>query len=92
MKIVYLQSAVQDIGWFRPYYKSVFPSGSERAGKQLKSIQALLAENPYIGHPSEGFDDVRELVITKTPFTLIYRVTSQQIEILRLWDNRQGGV
>jgi hypothetical protein len=33
---------------------------------------------------------VREFSIPRTPFLLIYRVTPAQIEVLRLWDMRQG--
>ena len=90
MRIVFLPSAAQDLAWFRYYYLSVFPEGSQNAGKHFKAIKQLLAANPYIGSPSEGHDSIRELPIARTPFTLIYRVSETQIEILRLWDNRQG--
>lgn len=90
MKIVYLEDAVQDIQWFRYYYRSVFPEGSTKARAQLMAIQNMLAANPYAGHPSETHQKVRELSIPRTPFTLIYRVMPTRIEILRLWDTRQG--
>ncbi|MFY2822452.1 type II toxin-antitoxin system RelE/ParE family toxin [Ruegeria sp. MALMAid1280] len=90
MKIVFLEDTVRDIQWFRYYYTSVFPEGSERARAQLKAIQLTLAANPYAGHPSDARQDVRELSVPRTPFTLIYRVMATQIEILRLWDTRQG--
>lgn len=90
MKIVFLESAAQDIQWFRYYYRSVFPEGSTRAGTQMKAIQKTLAANPYAGRPSDTRKIVRELSIPRTPFTLIYRVMPSQIEILRLWDTRQG--
>lgn len=90
MKIVFLQDAAQDIRWFRYYYQSVFPEGSAKARAQLRAVQVTLAANPYAGHPSEVRVDVRELSIPRTPFTIIYRVVPTQIEILRLWDTRQG--
>ncbi|MCE0506640.1 MULTISPECIES: type II toxin-antitoxin system RelE/ParE family toxin [unclassified Roseivivax] len=90
MKIVFLEDAARDIQWFRYYYVSVFPEGSAKARAHLKAIQQTLAANPYAGHPSELHADLRELSIPRTPFTLIYRVTATRIEILRLWDNRQG--
>lgn len=91
MKLVYLEEAAQDIAWFRYYYRSVFPEGSAKARAHLKAIQQTLAANPYAGHPSETRPDLRELSIPRTPFTLIYRITQTQIEVLRLWDDRQGG-
>lgn len=90
MKIVFLESTVRDIQWFRYYYQSVFPEGSAKARARLRAIQVTLATNPYIGHPSETRAGLRELPIPRSPFTLIYRVTPDRIEILRLWDNRQG--
>mgnify|MGYP000129381387 CR=1 FL=1 len=32
----------------------------------------------------------KDLLLGTSPFTLIYRVAPNQIEILRLWDTRQG--
>lgn len=90
MRVVYLESAARDIAWFRYYYRSIFPEGSDSARTNLWALQRLLAANPYIGHPSEDRDGVRGFAVKKTPFTVIYRVTREQIEILRLWDNRQG--
>lgn len=90
MKIVFLEDAARDIRWFRFYYQSVFPEGSSKARANLKAIQKTLAANPYAGHPGDTREDVRELSIPRTPFSLIYRVTPAQIEVLRLWDTRQG--
>lgn len=90
MKIVFLEDTAQDFQWFRFYYRTVFPEGSAKARAHLMAIQATLAANPYIGRPSDVGHDLRELLIPRTPFSLIYRVTSTRIEVLRLWDSRQG--
>lgn len=91
MKVIFLASTVQDLKWFRHYYRAVFSEGSEKAGAHFKAAIATLSANPYVGKPSEPTPDVRELSIPRTPFTIIYRVTPLQIEVLRLWDTRQGG-
>ncbi len=90
MKIVFLESTAQDIQWFRFYYHSVFPAGSAKVGDKLKAIQATLAANPYAGHPGDTRKTVREFSIPRTPFVVIYRVMPTRIEVLRLWDTRQG--
>lgn len=92
MKIVYLISAAEDINWFRHYYKIIFPDGSKKVYRQIKVSEEMLLANPYIGHASDINKSIRELHIPKTPFTLIYRVTDTQIEILRLWDERQSDI
>ncbi len=91
MRIVYLPSTRRDLSWFRYYYRAVFPEGDARARDQFKATQALLGANPYVGRPAEDHSGVHELPILRTPFLLIYRVTDAQIEVLRLWDTRQGG-
>lgn len=91
MRLVYLPSAVRDVAWFRFYYRAVFPAGDRNARNNLRAVQDLVKANPYIGRPSPDRDGVRELHVRKTPFTMIYRVAPEQIEILRLFDGRQGG-
>lgn len=89
MKLVYLPTAAQDIAWFRQYYENVFPDGRIRAITQLKSIEVHLLANPHLGSASKSYPEVRELHIARTPYSVFYRVTQKQIEVLRLWDERQ---
>ena len=91
MKIVFLASTVRDLKWFRHYYRAVFAEGSEKAGAHFRAALATLSANPHAGRRSEPEMEVRELSIPRTPFIIIYRVTPLQIEVLRLWDTRQGG-
>ena len=88
MQIIYLDSSVEDLIWFRHYYKMIFPSGDENARRQVRSIEQLLLDNPDIGHPTHR-RDIREFSIPKTPFSFIYRHKSEVIEIIRVWDERQ---
>ena len=88
MKLVFLASTVKDLRWFKTYYESVFPDGRAREENQFRSLQELLKANPYIGHPSGTGDDVRELHVPRTPFTFLYRLRDDRIEILRVVDTR----
>ncbi|MCH2189148.1 type II toxin-antitoxin system RelE/ParE family toxin [Candidatus Gracilibacteria bacterium] len=88
MKIVYLPSSISDLEWMKQYYESVFPEGSIQAYRHVLALEGLLQQNPFIGNKTEH-DDVREIPIRKTPFSLIYRVTDHQIQILRVWDQRR---
>ena len=90
MKIVFLKSAARDIAWFRHYYRAVFPEGRQNAKVQMRKIQTLLAANPQLGKPSEHGTEEREFSVPRTPFSLVYRVMPDQIEVIRLWDERQG--
>ena len=83
MRIVYLASARADIAWMRDYYRGVFPEGRKRARERLKAAERLLSAQPRVGHPT-GVPDVFEHVIARTPFSLIYRLASDRVEILRV--------
>lgn len=91
MKVVFLESTVQDLKWFRHYYRAVFSEGADKAGAHFKAAIATLEANPFAGRRGEPQMEIRELSIPRTPFTIVYRVTPLQIEVLRLWDTRQGG-
>ena len=88
MRVVYLASARDDLSWLRQYYREVFPDGAARALKHLLAAEGLLRTNPFIGRHT-GIGDSRELHIARTPFSLIYRVREDRIEVLRVWDGRR---
>jgi plasmid stabilization system protein ParE len=88
MRVVYLDSALSDIQWSRHYYSSVFPEGRRNSGARIRKAVASLQANPYLGHPTDEAD-VLEFVIARTPFSTLYRVRNNTLEVLRLWDNRQ---
>jgi plasmid stabilization system protein ParE len=88
MRVVYLDSALSDIQCWRHYYSRVFPEGRRNSGARIRKVVASLQANPYLGHPTDE-TDVREFVIARTPFSILYRVRNDTLEVLRLWDNRR---
>lgn len=87
MKLVYLPTAFSDVVWMRRYYRDVFPQGAKKAREHLFAIERLIMENPHIGQP---FRAGREIPITRTPFTMIYRVRGDTIEVVHVWDARRN--
>jgi plasmid stabilization system protein ParE len=87
VKIVFLPSADTGVRWFTRYYRTAFPEGGRSAQAQMARTLAVLADNPCIGYPylDKG---LREYSIRRTPFSLLYRIAEDRIEILRLWDKR----
>ncbi len=90
MKLVFLASSKADFRWFKHYYMSVFPEGWAKADNQFLSLIRTLKANPHIGQPSDIVEGTRVFPILKTPFSLVYRVKEDRIEVLRLIDNRSG--
>ena len=88
MNLVFLPSTRSDLLWMRTYYTSVFPAGARRAAEHYRTTCSVIRDNPLIGHPVEGIHEVREFAIQRTPFSVIYRVVDDRIEVLRIWDRR----
>ena len=87
MRIVFLRSARSDLDWFRDYYSRIFREGGKNAATRYKATKKALAAYPAIGQESDE-PGLRELPIPKTPFSIIYRITDSEIQVLRLWDQR----
>ena len=87
MRLGYLPSAARDLTWVRHYDRQVSPEGAASARARILAVEALLRRNPHAGHPTHR-DDVRRLPIARTPFSMVYRVTAERIEILRVIDDR----
>ena len=88
MNLVFLPSARTDLLWMRAYFARVFPGGAKRTAEQYIRTSRVVRGNPLVGHLVEGTAGVREFPIPRTPFSFIYRVVDDRIEVLRLWDQR----
>lgn len=88
MQIVYLPSTRAGLAWLRRDYATVFPAGSARAKQRFHAMERVLRKYPQAGY-STTVAGVRRLVIPRTPFSLVYRVTAERIEILDVRDDRR---
>lgn len=88
MQIKYLDAALDDMIWFRHYYTKVFSAGKQNARTRLLKTEQLIAQNPSIGEADEQLAGVREYPIPGIPFTVLFRLMSDSIEILRIYDQR----
>jgi plasmid stabilization system protein ParE len=90
MKVIYLTQALRDMSWVRKYYSDVFPAGRSNARSQLRKTETLISGNPFVGHSSETVSGAHEFHVSRTPFSFLYRVTKDHIEIVRVIDNRSN--
>ena len=89
MKLVFLPSTRTDLLWMRACYARVFPGGAKRAAERYIRASRLVLNNPLVGHLLvEGMAGIREFPIPRTPFSFIYRVVDDRIEVLRVRDQR----
>lgn len=88
MKIKFLASSKPDLRWFKQYYTKTFPAGRENANRQYRAFLLLLRESPGIGRAVEDEKNTREYPIPRTPFTVLYRIMPEHIEVMRVYDQR----
>ena len=88
MEVVHLATASKTCNGFVANYAEVFPEGRGHARAGLLKTEALIAENPFVGHVTGDDADVREFPVARTPFSFLYRVNNDRIEILRVFDQR----
>lgn len=72
----------------RTCYAHVFPGGAKHAADPYRRICGIIRENPLVGRPVEEIEGVREFSIPRTPFSFVYRIVEDRIEVLRVWDQR----
>ena len=87
MKILYLPGALKDLVWFTRYYTVVFAQGRKNAVAHYRVSEKLIADNPFVGKQIEG-TALRKLMISKTPFSIAYKIQRQEIIIHRIIDQR----
>ncbi|MCH2189054.1 type II toxin-antitoxin system RelE/ParE family toxin [Candidatus Gracilibacteria bacterium] len=90
MKIVWLPLAREDMEQTYEYYHDV--AGPEIAQNQLQKIvhaARIFKEHPYVGVMNEADDEVFEWHIPNTSYTLPYCVVDNEVQILRVFDDRQ---
>ena len=88
MQIKFLDETKADLRWFKQYYSQVFPARRTKADQQYRALLILLKSQPRVGHLDEEWPDVFEYPLPGTPFTVLYRIKDQTIEIMRLYDQR----
>jgi toxin ParE1/3/4 len=88
MRIVWTWPATQDLEHQIRHIAKENPSAAREQLRRIRSQYPALARHPELGHPGR-VPETRELVISRTPFLLVYRITAAQIEILRMLHGAQ---
>ena len=61
---------------------------ANRVCRQIYNAIQTLRLHPHIGRPGTE-EGTRELVITKSPYIVVYRLQSEAVQILRIWHGAQ---
>lgn len=89
MPIVWLPVAVQDVIHIRTYIGEEAPNSAKEIGQRIDQAVNRLSTMPSMGRPGRIYG-TRELIISGTPYLVVYRVKNQRVEILRVLHGRQS--
>lgn len=88
MKVVYLATAQPGLRWMKRYYREHPQLNDDRVYANFDAAIERLRSEPFAGHVFEDFDRVRELRISKSPFSILYTHQADTIYIIDVRDQR----
>ncbi|MGK7880208.1 MAG: type II toxin-antitoxin system RelE/ParE family toxin [Crocosphaera sp.] len=83
MRIVWLSLAVKDLREIRAYIAPESPLAATKIANKIQKAVTSLGEMPKLGRVGRVFG-TRELVISQTSYIVVYRVSQNRVEILRI--------
>lgn len=89
MTIVWLRSAVRTRYEQLDYIARDDPAAAIRLDEETDRQIALLCDHPKMGRMGR-VAQTRELVLSRTPFILVYRLKKSRIEVLRVLHGAQS--
>lgn len=86
--LVWLKRAISDRDAQLDYIAQDNPLAAVSQGDRIDAQVDVLLQHPQLGRPGRK-PGTRELVISHTPFIVVYRIKGQRIELLRLLHGAQ---
>ena len=86
--LVWLQRAIQDRDAQLDYIAQDNPTAAVSQGDRIAEQIEILQQHPQMGRPGRK-QGTRELVISRTPFIVVYRIKAKRIELLRVLHGAQ---
>ena len=84
MQVKWLRRALENLDEEAAYITKDSPRMAAELVRHLQDSVAMLAEHPNMGRPGR-IAGTRELVVTRFPYILPYRVRGGAVEILRVF-------
>lgn len=88
MILVWLKRAIGDRDAQLDYIAQDNPLAAVTQGDRVEEQLDQLLQHPQMGRPGRK-QGTRELVISRTPFIVVYRIKGKRIELLRLLHGSQ---
>jgi len=84
VRIRWEEQALPDLVSLREYIAEDNPTAARKVGQRILESVNLLLDQPLLGGPGR-IHQTRELVITHTPYTVVYHATADTVTILRVF-------
>lgn len=88
MKIIYLETAAPGLRWMKRYYQEQSQLNDDRVFANFEAAKDRLREEPFAGHPFDDIERVRELKVSRSPFSILYTHQDDTIYIIDIRDQR----
>jgi toxin ParE1/3/4 len=88
VEIVWSPLARARLQEIRAYVALENPQAAEKLATRIVAMVEALREHPYLGRAGAE-PGIRELVIGRTPYIILYRVRSQRVVITTIWHAAQ---
>ena len=88
MEVIWLEGAFLDSRRVREHIRQFNPLAAQKTVGRIEKAAEQLSCFPAVGRVGE-VPGTRELVITGTPYFLVYRARGDRLEILRVFHSKQ---
>ena len=88
MEVIWLEGAFLDSRRVREHIRQFNPLAAQKTVGRIEKAAEQLPRFPAVGRVGE-VPGTRELVITVTPYLLVYRARGDRLEILRVFHSKQ---
>jgi toxin ParE1/3/4 len=91
--VVWARSATRDLEAISDFISRDNPVAASRVTERIVALSRSLTEHPYLGRVGQAAG-TRELVVTRTPYVIVYRLRGDFVEIVavmhgaRRWPSR----
>jgi plasmid stabilization system protein ParE len=88
LRVEWSIKALIDFDAAQGYIARQNPAAARAVAERIWQAGRQLSEAPYIGHP--GLEPgTRHWNVQRTPYLIVYRVSVEAVEILRMWHGRR---
>ena len=89
MKVRWTREALSEFRAAREFISDVNPNAARKVAARMRAAASELAHHPRIGRPGR-IEGTRELVVSGTPFILIYALAREEVAILTVLHGAQS--